>query len=101
MLWPTQLRICKLRWANMGANSGPVRQAFDGAARVENGARPDVLRPLIKVRKASFDEVCLEDVGAAMQIAHRFPIARTSDIMAADDELVGLVQVETSKQRQA
>ena len=112
--WSSWCRVAKVRagrpgsgrWRSRGVSAarqvGPVGEAGDRRRRVEHGAGADVRGPAVEVRRARLDDGRVEDVRAARAArATLCEQAAAADVVAADDELAGVVEVEAGEQRQA
>ena len=77
-----------------------VGEARDGRPRIEDGAGPDVRLPLFQVGQAGVGDGAVENVGPLLQFTDGLAEAALADVMATDDELMRLVQIDAGEQRQ-
>src|SRR5260370_7884963 len=80
-------------------DSRHVSQFLDGRAGVEHGSRPDVLAPLVQFRQTSIGQTPIKEVRALVKLANRLAIARPPNIMAAQNKLHRLPEIDSFQKR--
>src|SRR5438876_12030982 len=58
---------------------GPVGELGNGGARVQNGSRPDVLRPGVEVGQTRLNQIVVENVRALLEFADRVAEMRAAE----------------------
>ncbi len=77
-----------------------VGEARDRRPRIQDGAGPDVRLPLFQIGLARVGDAALEYVRALLQFTDGLAEAAHTNVVAADDELLRLIQIDAAKQRQ-
>src|SRR5436309_8882637 len=81
------------RTKRFGALGGRlISKSADALARIDDCAGPHVVGPLVHLRHASVSDLPIENIGSLLKILNGLPVAGAPNVMAAHDELIGLIQ---------